>query len=90
MALSYFVPRTVLHTFSGQTLSFEISDEDRTSASYYYYGYLSQGGEWLIQRFDLTTPDVIVYRYASGRSGYDSTRASWAGLTYVTFAQVSL
>lgn len=70
--------------------TFEASDQDTSNATYYYFGFLTQDGNWVIQRFDNTTTNVILYRYAcpSNNASYATYSAAWtarASLTYDYF-----
>ncbi len=67
--------------------TFEASDQDTNNASYYYFGFLTQDGNWVIQRFDNTGTNVILYRYATvnNNGGYPKYTDAWtarASLTY--------
>lgn len=70
--------------------TFEISDQDVTGPTYLYYGYLTQDGNWNIQRQDNTSATVNPFRYATvkNNSGYNSYPSAWtdrASLTYDYF-----
>lgn len=75
--------------------TFEASDQDVASASYQYYGFLTQDSNWIIQRFDLTVASVINYRYATikNNAGYILYSSAWtdrASLTYGYFDAVNI
>jgi hypothetical protein len=75
--------------------TFEASDQDTSSATYYYFGFLTQDGNWIIQRFDNSTPNVVLYRYASpsNNAGYSSYSSAWtarASLSYDYFNAVQI
>lgn len=70
--------------------TFEASDQDQNNASYYYFGFLTTDGNWIIQRFDNTVSNVISYRYAtlSNNSGFPKYSDAWtarASLNYDYF-----
>ncbi len=67
--------------------TFEASDQDTVSSSYQYFGFLTQDGNWVIQRFDLTVSNIITYRYAtvSNNAGYEAYTAAWAARTSLTY-----
>lgn len=75
--------------------TFEASDQDTTSATLQYFGFLTQDGNWVIQRFDLTSSNIILYRYAtlSNNAGYSVYSNAWtdrASLTYDYFNLVGI
>lgn len=75
--------------------TFEASDQDTSNATYYYFGFLTQDGNWVIQRFDQTVSNVINYRYATvkNNTAYNLYSAAWtarASLTYDYFNTVNL
>ena len=59
--------------------AFEASDQDIASASYQYYGFLTQDGNWIIQRFDIQVANVINYRYAcvKNNAAYSVYSSAW-------------
>lgn len=70
--------------------TFEASDQDTADATYYYFGFLTQDGNWMIQRFDNSVPNVVNYRYAclKNNAGYNVYSSAWtdrASLTYDYF-----
>ena len=70
--------------------TFEASDQDTVGATYYYFGFLTQDANWVIQRFDNSVTNIINYRYATtnNNSGYTTYSAAWtarASLTYDYF-----
>lgn len=70
--------------------SFEASDEDTVGPTYQYYGFLTQDGNWFIQRFDLTIANIINFRYAcvKNNTSYNLYSSAWtdrASLTYDYF-----
>ncbi len=77
------------HTVGGEELYFEPSDEDTSGATYKYYGFLSKEGAWLIMRFDLSTANTILYRYAAGKSCYATAWTTRATQTYSLFSDIS-
>jgi len=79
----------IFHKHGGNRIDFEPSDEDTADATYKYYGYLSSQGAWLIMRFDLTTPNIVLYRYAAGKTGYAANWAGRAGLSYSLFSDIN-
>lgn len=75
--------------------TFEISDQDNSDSSYYYYGYLTQDNNWIIQRQDNTVTNVNLYRYASVKinSAYSLYTSAWsarASLTYDYFDKAGI
>lgn len=67
--------------------TFEASDQDTISSSYQYFGFLTQDANWVIQRFDLTTPNVINYRYAAvkNNAGYNAYSSAWTNRAILTY-----
>lgn len=65
--------RFVYHKVGGHEAKFEASDQDTTSDTIQYFGFLHSDGAWIIQRFKITGA-IIEYRYASGQDNYP---ASW-------------
>lgn len=75
--------------------TFEASDQDTVGATYQYFGFLTQDGNWMIQRFDLSVTNIVNYRYAAvaNNGAYSSYTAAWtarASLTYGYFNQVAI
>lgn len=75
--------------------TFEASDQDTVGATYQYFGFLTQDGNWVIQRFDLSVSNVINYRYATvfNNSAYPLYSNAWtarATLTYDYFNKVNI
>lgn len=75
--------------------TFEASDQDVAGPTYQYFGFLTQDGNWVIQRFDLSVANVINYRYATLKTnaGYNVYSSAWtdrASLTYDYFNKVSI
>lgn len=75
--------------------TFEASDQDQSNAAFYYFGFLTQDGNWIIQRFDMSTTNVILYRYATikNNSGYDNYADAWiarSSLVYNYFNLVNI
>ena len=75
--------------------TFEASDQDTSDATYYYFGFLTQDGNWIIQRFDNSVTNVINYRYATVNNnyGYANYSAAWtdkASLNYGYFNDVNI
>lgn len=75
--------------------TFEASDQDTISATYQYFGFLTQDSNWVIQRFDLSVSNVINYRYATvnNNSGYPAYSNAWtarSSLTYDYFDKVNI
>ncbi len=75
--------------------TFEASDQDTASATYQYWGFLTQDGNWIIQRFDLSVANVISYRYATvkNNAAYTVYTSAWtdrASLTYNYFNLVGI
>lgn len=67
--------------------TFEASDQDTSNATYYYFGFLTQDSNWVIQRFDNSVTNVINYRYATvkNNSGYDSYASAWSARSSLTY-----
>lgn len=67
--------------------TFEASDQDTSDATYQYFGFLTQDGNWAIQRFDLSVSNIISYRYASPKNniGYATYAAAWAAKSSLTY-----
>lgn len=70
--------------------TFEASDQDTSNATYNYFGFLTQDNNWFIQRFDLSTPNVILFRFATvkNNTSYVNYSGAWtarASLTYDYF-----
>ncbi|KKK92199.1 hypothetical protein LCGC14_2705340, partial [marine sediment metagenome] len=57
----------IFHKVGGQEIVFEVSNEDTSSATLQYYGYISSFGSWIIQRFKIKT-NAIIYTYAAGKT----------------------
>lgn len=74
--------------------TYEAEEQDLTSASYQYFLFITQTGNWIVQRFDLTVTDKISYRYASAfNNSYVKYTDAWtnkATLTYDHFDKVGL
>jgi hypothetical protein len=66
----------------------EISDQDNTSSSYLYDGFVAIDGSWIIMRQDITASPVIAYRYATAKnnSGYSSYSNAWANRATLTYS----
>jgi len=77
------------HKKGEQDVHFEPSDEDRTNATYNYYGYLSAGGAWIIMRWDKSVTDTATYRYAAGQDGYAAAWTAKSTQTYGYFNAIS-
>lgn len=80
-----------------EVIYFEASNQDLSSATYQYFGYISANGLWIIQRFHIIG-SAIIYEYAGGKSraDYDShwdTNGLFVSgspaLTFVTFDLVN-
>lgn len=67
--------------------TFEASDQDTSNATYYYFGFLTQDSNWVIQRFDNSVSNVINYRYATValNSAYNAYTAAWAARASLTY-----
>lgn len=75
--------------------TFEASDQDTSNVTYYYFGFLTQDSNWIIQRFDQSVTNVINYRYATvkNNAGYVAYSNAWTNrvsLTYDYFDLVNL
>lgn len=90
MAITYQDFKRIFHKVGGENIVFEVSNEDHTDSTYQYYGYVSESGSWIVQRFYVIA-DAVIYRYSAGktRTDYD---ALWSaagiyvgGLTFTTF-----
>lgn len=59
--------------------TFEVSDQDTSSATYNWFGFLTQDSDWVIQRFDMSVANNIAYRYATNtnNTGYATYAAAW-------------
>lgn len=73
--------------------TFEASDQDQSNATYYYFGFLTQDGNWIIQRFDMSSSNIILYRYATvnNNTGFTKYSDAWtarASLNYDYFNAV--
>lgn len=67
------------------------SNQDLTGATYQYYGFVKQSGDWLIQRFKIDVSNVIIYTYARGNT-FTTYDANWGAtglytgsLSFVSF-----
>lgn len=56
-----------------------IQDDDTSSASYEYYGYMKSDGGWYIKRITLASN---LREYVKGTSGYTAAWTGRAGLSY--------
>ena len=67
--------------------TFEASDQDVSSSSYQYFGFLTQDSNWVIQRFDITVSNIVNYRYAtlSNNSGYPKYSDAWTARVSLTY-----
>lgn len=67
--------------------TFEASDQDTSNATYYYFGFLTQDSNWVIQRFDNSVSNVINYRYATvkNNAGYDLYVSAWVARSSLTY-----
>lgn len=67
--------------------TFEASDQDTSNATYYYFGFQTTDGQWVIQRFDNSVSNVISYRYAtvSNNSGYPLYTNAWTARSSLTY-----
>lgn len=72
--------------------TFEASDQDTVSATYNYFGFLTQDGQWVIQRFDMSVTNIINYRYAtlSNNAGYNVYSSAWTDRAALTFDYFNL
>lgn len=75
MALEIRDYNYIRHTYGGHEMLFQISDED-LSGDPSYFGYVAENGAWIIQQ---RTTSTGAYRYAIGKSGYDTAiTGAWA------------
>lgn len=74
-----------LSGLSGKNL--EISDQDTTSTSYLYYGFVAIDGSWIIMREDLTASPILAYRYATAKNNaaYSSYTSGWSARTSLNY-----
>jgi len=74
--------RMQLHSVGGHEITFEIHNQDTSDANWLYYGYISDVGSWIIQRFHIIDSTHRIYQYAAGkdRADYD---AHWNAVTGV-------
>lgn len=84
----------ILHKVGGHNVIFEAANQDTTSATYQYFGYLSASGSWIVQRFHIIG-STIIYEYCAGktRTDYDAlwdANGIYVGaLTFTTFDQMT-
>lgn len=73
MAINFQDHSFVFHRVGGHAVYFEIANQDRTDATYHYFGYVSTSGSWIIQRFHMIG-SAVIYEYAGGqaRTTYDA------------------
>lgn len=71
--------------------TFEASDQD-TGGTVYYFGFLTQDGNWTILAQDNTATPILTYRYASpaNNSGYSSYPEAWAARASLTYDYFNL
>jgi len=74
--------RYIYHKVGDHGIVYEASDQDISGATYQYFGFLSIDGSWIIQRFDLSTTNIILYRYSAGSSAYSTAWTNRVDLTY--------
>jgi hypothetical protein len=96
MAITVHDQTFVLHTSGGEDVAFEASNQDTTDATYQYFGYISSGGSWIVQRFHIIG-SVIIYEYYAGqdRTDYDALWNAVTGvyegaLVFTTFDQITV
>lgn len=70
------------HKIGGHGVVYEASDADTSGATYQYFGFLSIEGAWIIQRFDLSTSNIVLYRYSAGSTAYATAWTNRASLSY--------
>ena len=83
-------PGYILHRVGGHDVVFEAANQDTTNATYYYFGYVSASGSWIVQRFH-NIGSTIIYEYFSGKL-YADYSVLWnvsgvyvGGLTFTSY-----
>lgn len=66
---------------------FKGSDQDNADANTVYFGFLNRTGEWFIMK-QVTSGNVITYRFCKGTSVYTTNWAARTGLDYDYFDQI--
>ena len=74
-------------TFHGVVAPYQTSEEDRTSATTQYFGFLDKGGAWYIQRM-IITGSTVAWTYARGANNYPANWTAKALLSYARFDKV--
>jgi hypothetical protein len=62
--------RFIFHNVGGHNVIFEIANQDNTSATDAYYGYVAGSGAWIIQKAH-TVASARIFTYAAGQSRTD-------------------
>lgn len=100
MPITLYDNRFIFHTSGGNSVIFEIANQDNTDSTYLYYGYVAESGAWIIQRAEIIG-STRIYQYAAGKAGSreDSYDPLWnettgrftdsdPALTFTTFDQL--
>lgn len=86
VCLSGMVAATPVTIKEGRQLDrFYITNVDTTLTTVEYYGYLAEEGDWYIMREDKASPDLPIFKYAGGSSGYALSWTSREALSYYYF-----
>jgi len=77
----------IYHKIGGSGINYEISDEVAKGgdATVRYYGWLANGGAWVIMQEDL---DAGSYRYIAGKTDYSTNWTNRESLSYMLFSGV--
>jgi len=92
MELSDF--RFIYHKIGGHNVIFEAANQDLTDTEYQYYGFLSNGGAWIIQRFHIIA-GAVIYEYAAGAEiisyliNWDGNGRYTGTLTFYRYDQIA-
>lgn len=82
MALELNDVRYQLHSVEGNSQAvFELSDQDQSSSTTQYFGYMDLNGRYIILKRTFTT-GITAARYTYGRSGYTTAWTNRASLSY--------
>lgn len=94
MAINFHDPGRILHKVGGEMVVFEIANQDNNNATYYYYGYISAYGSWIVQRQHIIG-SASIYEYFAGqlRTVYDAlwnANGVYVGtLTFTTYDKIA-